>query len=188
MKRILTALVALPILVFTIWSQSSYFFIALTVAAVVVALGEFYRMASKVGCTPQADLGSLAAVLLVLGFPFSRAEVIVAGLILLTMVLLAAAAFRPSEMEGALRSITVTVFGVIYVGALAGCLTGVRMIPDDASASSVPHLASKLLTMFFALVIMTDTGAYYVGRSLGRHKLAPQVSPGKTIEGAIGGL
>jgi phosphatidate cytidylyltransferase len=42
--------------------------------------------------------------------------------------------------------------------------------------------------MFFAMVMMTDTGAYYTGRSIGKHKLAPRVSPGKTIEGSIGGF
>jgi len=42
--------------------------------------------------------------------------------------------------------------------------------------------------MFFAMVMLTDTGAYYVGRSFGRRKLAPLISPGKTVEGAIGGF
>ena len=79
-------------------------------------------------------------------------------------------------------------FGVIYVALLAACLIGVRMIPDSATKTLVPHLASKMLTMFFAIVMLTDTGAYYTGRTLGRHKLAPRVSPGKTIEGAIGGF
>ena len=59
------------------------------------------------------------------------------------------------------------------------------MTPDTPAAS---QLAPKLLTMFFAMVMMTDTGAYYTGRSLGRHKLAPRVSPGKTVEGSVGGF
>jgi len=51
-----------------------------------------------------------------------------------------------------------------------------------------PHLAPKLLTLFFAIVMLTDTAAYYTGRAIGHHKLAPRISPGKTIEGSIGGL
>jgi phosphatidate cytidylyltransferase len=42
--------------------------------------------------------------------------------------------------------------------------------------------------MFFAMVIFADTGAFYTGRLIGRHKLAPRISPGKTIEGVVGGL
>jgi len=41
--------------------------------------------------------------------------------------------------------------------------------------------------IFLAVVFGTDTGAYYVGKALGRHKLAPKISPGKTVEGALGG-
>ncbi|HYG80432.1 MAG TPA: phosphatidate cytidylyltransferase, partial [Pyrinomonadaceae bacterium] len=48
--------------------------------------------------------------------------------------------------------------------------------------------AAHLLSFFFLVIMGSDTGAYYTGRALGRHKLAPAVSPGKTWEGAAGGL
>ena len=54
--------------------------------------------------------------------------------------------------------------------------------------SDIPMLAAKLLTLFFVVVFAGDTLAYYTGRTIGRHKLAPHISPGKTVEGAIGGL
>lgn len=188
MKRILTAIVALPILLYTIWSESPYFFVALTAVAVVLALAEFYGLASKAGCKPQAIPGHAAALVVIASFAFDEPQLIAAAMIALTILLLGAAAFNPDEMKKSLLSVSATVFGVIYVALLAGCLAGVRMAPVGASRSAIPHLASKLLTMFFALVMMTDTGAYYVGRTIGRHKLAPRISPGKTIEGAIGGL
>lgn len=188
MKRILTAIVALPILLYTVWSDSPYFFVALTGVAVLLALAEFYGLASKAGCKPQAIPGYAAALVVISSFVFDKPEWIVAALIALSITLLGGAVLHPDDMKQSLLSVSASLFGVIYVALLASCLAGVRMAPDAASSSAIPHLASKLLTMFFASVMMTDTGAYYVGRTLGRHKLAPRVSPGKTIEGAIGGF
>jgi phosphatidate cytidylyltransferase len=188
MKRILTALVALPILLYTVWSQTPYFFVVLTAGAVVVALVEFYSIAAKAGCKPQSESGYAAALIVIASFVFDEPVLTVAALAALVIWSLGAAIFRPDNLKTALLSVSATVFGVIYVALLAACLIGVRMIPDSATKTLVPHLASKMLTMFFAIVMLTDTGAYYTGRTLGRHKLAPRVSPGKTIEGAIGGF
>ena len=188
MKRILTAVVALPILLYTVWSQIPYFFVALTAIAIILALSEFYSLAAKAGSKPQTALGYAAALVIVASFVFEEPALTVAAVAGLSIWSLATATLRPDDMKTSLVSVSATVFGVIYVALLAGCLVGVRMITDTAPSTPVPHLASKLLTTFFAIVMMTDTGAYYTGRSIGRHKLAPRVSPGKTIEGAIGGF
>ena len=188
MKRILTAIVALPILLYTVWSEIPYFFVALGSIAILLALGEFYNLASKAGCRPFASMGYIAALGAVAFFVMDSLVWIVAVMAALTMLSLAAALARPEDMGKALASVSATTFGVIYVALLAGFLIGVRMTPDALTAPPTPHLASKLLTTFLAMVMMTDTGAYYTGRSIGRHKLAPRVSPGKTIEGAIGGF
>jgi len=51
-----------------------------------------------------------------------------------------------------------------------------------------PNLSAHLLSFFFLVLMGADAGAYYIGRALGKHKLAPSISPGKTWEGAVGGL
>lgn len=188
MKRILTAVVALPILLFTVWSSSPYYFVILSTIAVLLALGEFYSLATKARCKPQVVTGFCAALVVIASFVFEEPLLTVAALIAVAIVTLVAAVFRPSELKEALISVSSTIFGVIYVALLASCLVGVRMISDTRFVTPVSHLASKALTMFFAIVILTDTGAYYTGRTIGRHKLAPRISPGKTIEGAIGGF
>jgi phosphatidate cytidylyltransferase len=188
MKRVLTAVVALPVLLYTVWSQSPYFFVALTTIAIFLALGEFYSLAAKAACKPQTIAGYAAAIVVVASFVFEEPALTVAALAALSIWSLGAATLEPDNVKTSLVSVSATIFGVIYVALLASCLVGVRMIVDSAPRSTVPHLSSKLLTMFFAIVMMTDTGAYYTGRSIGRHKLAPRVSPGKTIEGAIGGF
>lgn len=188
MKRILTAVIALPILLYTVWSQSPYFFVALTAIAIILALSEFHTLAAKAGCKPQVLPAYAAALVVIASFVFEEPALAVATLMALCIWSLGATVFQPVDLKSSLVSVSATVFGVIYVALMAGCLVGVRMLADTAPSSPVPNLASKLLTTFFAIVMMTDTGAFYTGRAIGRHKLAPRVSPGKTIEGALGGF
>jgi len=185
MKRILTAIVALPILLYTVWSPIPYFFVVLAAVAAMLALNEFYELASKVSCRPFTSIGHVGSLLLIACFVIQRPQWAIAVLAATVIALLAAGLTRPQEMASALVSASSTLFGVMYIALLCGLLVGVRMIGDTEVG---PHLAPKLLTLFFAIVMLTDTGAYYTGRAIGRHKLAPRVSPGKTVEGVIGGL
>jgi phosphatidate cytidylyltransferase len=185
MKRILTALVALPILLATVWVETPYYFAAIAAIAALLALYEFYSLASKVGCRPLNVLGYVAALVVMGAFVFYPPVWIVAALAFLTIISLSAEIARAEDMTRSLASVSATVFGVIYTALLTGYLIGVRMTLDT---EATPRLAAKLLTTFFAMVMMTDTGAYYTGRTIGRHKLAPRVSPGKTIEGSVGGF
>jgi len=188
MKRILTALVALPILLYTVWNEIPYFFVAIGLAAVMVGLAEFYSLASKAGCRPIKSAGYLASIAVVAASVYEKPAWIAATFAALAMGALAVEVFRAEDMQKSLASVSATVFGVVYIALLLGFLVSLRMTPDDFTAPATPKLAAKLMTMFFAMVMMTDTGAYYTGRSIGRHKLAPRVSPGKTIEGSIGGF
>jgi phosphatidate cytidylyltransferase len=188
MKRILTALVALPILLYTVWSQIPYFFVALATVAALLALGEFYLLAAKVGGRAHAVPGYAAGLLVMTCFVADTPAAIAGVMAALAIVSLTIEMATAKELDKSLGAVAATLMGVIYVVVLAGYLVGVRMIPDGLTPSPVPHLAAKLLTMFFAMVMLTDTGAFYAGRSLGRHKLAPRISPGKTIEGAVGGF
>jgi phosphatidate cytidylyltransferase len=74
-----------------------------------------------------------------------------------------------------------TIWPLVYVGLLFSFLVLIRSL--DPGARGVGYLLALV-----TVVKMGDTGAYTVGRLIGRHKLAPHLSPGKTIEGAIGGL
>ncbi|HLG14624.1 MAG TPA: phosphatidate cytidylyltransferase [Blastocatellia bacterium] len=188
MKRILTALVAIPILLFTVWVETPYYFVGITAAAAVVALTEFYALASQTKLKTVTAAGYAAGALIVYAFVADRPALIVVAIAGLALVALTVAVVTTNEMSAALASVSASVFGVVYAVLLPAYLVGVRMIPDSSVTPPVPHLAAKLLTMFLAMVMMTDTGAYYTGRSIGRHKLAPRVSPGKTIEGSVGGF
>lgn len=82
---------------------------------------------------------------------------------------------RYREPGGAFANLAAAVFAMVYVGLLLGCVVQLRL------ACGLGALASLLI-----VVKMGDTGAYAVGRLIGRHPLAPTLSPKKTIEGAAG--
>ncbi|MBF0496468.1 MAG: phosphatidate cytidylyltransferase [Deltaproteobacteria bacterium] len=69
-------------------------------------------------------------------------------------------------------------FGVVYVGGFLSSIIGLRTLPSG------PYW----VLLVFVITACTDTGAYFTGRTLGKHKLMPAVSPKKTVEGAVGGL
>ncbi|MEO8074467.1 MAG: phosphatidate cytidylyltransferase, partial [Acidobacteriota bacterium] len=82
-----------------------------------------------------------------------------------------------------LTGIGVTITGVLYIVFLGGFLVSTRVGFED-----FPGLSTKLLGFFFLVVMGSDVGAYYIGKNLGKHKLAPTISPNKTWEGFIGGI
>lgn len=84
-----------------------------------------------------------------------------------------------------LLNASVTLFGVLYTGGLLSHLILLRSLPLTDGANS-GQMGAVLLA--FAIPWFCDTAAYFTGRAIGRHKLIPRVSAGKTVEGAIGGV
>jgi phosphatidate cytidylyltransferase len=186
MSRIITALIVLPVLIASILiSWLAPLFVALAVAAMVLGLYEFWLLAKRRGLKPDVVVGFAGAAALFTVFYFDRpAEAPVLLLLLLpglTIVALAAAMLRGAPFDNMIASVGATLLGVMYVALLGSHLIGVRMgFPQQRAA--------HLLSFFFLVIMGSDTGAYYTGRAFGRHKLAPKISPGKTWEGAVGGM
>jgi len=191
MSRIITAVILLPFLIASIlvsWLQP--LFVVLAAAAMVLGLYEFYLLAGKKGIKADAAAGYLAAVALFIIFYFATANPMqdrldVQSLVLVLLIFiigtLIAATFRGAPFEKMIASAGATILGVLYVVLLGGHLVAVR--------TGFPHkLSAHLLSFFFLVLMGSDVGAYYVGRAIGRHKLAPMISPGKTWEGVAGGV
>ncbi|MEW6033833.1 MAG: phosphatidate cytidylyltransferase [Chloroflexota bacterium] len=177
-QRLITAFVGLAVLILVILFGGMWGWAAFVALAGVLGAIEFYSMAGHSGARPLVLLGCLWIALLILS-PLSLQSnqtaflVSSAGLVASFVWLLAR-----EHKEGALVSWAITLAGVLYIGWLSRYLVALRGLEDGRDW--------LLLAMFATFA--TDSTAYFIGRSWGRHPLAPKVSPAKTIEGAVAGL
>ena len=186
MKRILTAVVILPFLIASILVSSLWWvFVLLAVAAMVIGLWEFYLLAKKLQLKPDPAVGYVAGAALITialqNEPAVNLLLVQFVIIVLTIVTLVTATLRGAPFDKLLASSGATILGVLYVPLLGSHLVSLR-------TNFNPTLSAHLLSFFFLVLMGADAGAYYIGRALGKHKLAPKISPGKTWEGAVGGL
>jgi phosphatidate cytidylyltransferase len=187
MSRIITALIVLPVLIASILVDwLALLFIVLAIAAMVLGLYEFWLLAKRRDLKPDAVIGFLGAAALFTAFcfdaPTKQPDLLLVTLAAFTVAALARACLRgAAAFDKMIASVGATVLGVLYIPMLGGYLVSVR-------TGFRQGLAADLLSFFFLVIMGSDTGAYYTGRALGRHKLAPRISPGKTWEGAVGGL
>ncbi len=191
--RLLTAAIALPIIIASIilplWlPQAIWLFVALAGFALAAGMFEFYSLTKKIELKADAGVGYLGAAGLFTGFVFdapTRApEMIIATLVLFVVLVLITQTFRfQKDFSKMLIGIGVTMLGVIYIAFLGGFLVATRVGFENGAG-----LSTHLLGYFFLVIFGSDAGAYFAGRALGTHKLAPGISPGKTVEGLIGGL
>lgn len=191
MQRIITAVIVLPFLIASFlisWLQP--LFVALAAAAMVLGLYEFYLLARKKDIKPDIVAGYLGGAALFTIFYFASpylgadrldAQTILFVILLLIIGTLVAATLRGAPYDKMMASSGVTILGVLYVVLLGSHLVAMR--------TGFPHpLSADLLSFFFLILMGSDIGAYYVGRAIGKHKLAPTISPGKTWEGVAGGV
>jgi phosphatidate cytidylyltransferase len=191
MSRIITAIIALPILIASILiPQLQPLFVAIVAAAMIFGLYEFYVLTKKKDLKPDAAAGYLAGAALFTIFYFATPDpaqarldlqTIALVLIVFTIGTLIAAMLRGAPFDKMIASSGATILGVLYVVLLGGHLVALRTGFEQT-------LAAHLLSFFFLVLMGADTGAYYVGRAIGKHKLAPTISPGKTWEGVAGGI
>ncbi len=198
-SRLITAAIALPVLIASIVvPQLKFLFVALAMAAIVIALYEFWFLCRRVGARPDVVVGYATVAALFVVFFFNWIELLYLIVPLFIVAALVAEMLRGAPFDKMALSVGSTVLGVFYIAFLGSHLIGVRTgftnlfgDPDtylvgDAYLSHT--LSTHMLSFFFLVLMGSDTGAYYTGRAFGRHKLAPSVSPGKTWEGAAGGM
>jgi phosphatidate cytidylyltransferase len=174
-SRILVAAVALPVVLGLVW-LGGWWVLGLAAVAGAIALHEYFAMIREL--RPPALAGFVGLGLGLLGERLGGLEWMLGGVLVslpLAFVLHAVARTR----GGATVAIASTFLGAAWIGLGLGHLLLLRDLPDNGRLAAF----TVILTVFAA-----DTAAYFVGRLLGRRKLAPTLSPGKTWEGFVAGV
>lgn len=189
-KRVITALWGIPLLVAVVWFGGPWnptlFTVFVAVWALLAAF-EFYRLVATSKVSPLTYFGLVCVLLFIVG---RNPDVLSAlephfDIDLITPLLLTSAAvlsfvwlLARRQKEGAFAGWAWTMAGILYIGWLLSYLVSLRGLEDGRN-----WVFLALFTTF-----ASDTAAFFTGRALGRHPLAPNISPGKTWEGAIGGV
>ena len=186
MNRLITAVIVLPFLIASILiSWLWWLFLLLAAAAMVLGLWEFYLLAKKLQLRPDPAAGYLAGAAIVTVAVQRDPAVYVLAVQFVIIVLIAgtmiAFTMRGGPFDKMIASVGATILGVLYIPFLGSHLIAIR-------TGFEPALSAHLLSFFFMVLMGADAGAYYIGRALGKHKLAPSISPGKTWEGVAGGI
>jgi phosphatidate cytidylyltransferase len=186
--RILVAAVGIPIVVGLIY-LGGWPLAVLLAAAAVLAVREFYSMAERKGARPLRLLGCVVAaafVALAALAPAAGPERVGFGtLVTLAVLATSALAIWARGVEGEpLLSISTTVMGAVYTGAILSFALFLRHLPETVGARH----GTALVLAPVVLTWTSDTFAYFVGRAWGTRKLIPKVSPGKTVQGAVGAV
>jgi phosphatidate cytidylyltransferase len=173
--RVLTAALWVPVhLIILIWGRPYHFLIYLEAIA-LVALLETFQLLEAGGRRPHRLAAAAAGVVFLAAAAYRPAISLWAAAALVVAALLVPV-FRRGP-AGALADAGATLFAFAYVPALLAFLMLVRVLPAGV----------ELLLIFFITIWAVDVAAYFVGRAVGRRRLAPNVSPGKTVAGAVGG-
>jgi phosphatidate cytidylyltransferase len=192
LTRILTSLVLVPLAVFlTFYPGGLPFAVAIGIVAVLGGV-EFYSGVRKTGARPIVWAGLAAIVTFVVGARISTIGSdsiwLPAVITLLVMLCFLVELFRRNRAP--LINVGSTVLGAVYVGWLLSHLVLLRGVNGKnvvvGSYSEEP--GAWLLMLTFLGTWACDTGAYFIGKFYGRTKLAPRLSPGKTVEGSVAGL
>jgi phosphatidate cytidylyltransferase len=185
LQRTVTALVGLPVILAAIWWGSPWLTILVLLVA-VQGIREVYRLLPPGTGALPVTLGALWVVALVLG---SQAASGINNFLIISASILAVGSFvgllwLVAYYTGG-RYLTAVVY-LIGGPVFAGFLLSHTLVLRNIGESNDVGRDWLLLTLL--VIFANDTGAFLVGRILGRHRMAPSVSPGKTWEGAAGGL
>jgi phosphatidate cytidylyltransferase len=185
-QRVITALLLIPLPVAAIWFGEPWFTSLVSIFGVLAAF-EFYRLGSAAKVSPATYLGLAFTLIFIVSRnpdlltrletsldPTLVSPLILAAAVVLTLIWI----LLRGQNNGAIASWAWTIAGILYTGWLFGHVVALRGLTDGRN----------WVFLILLSTVASDTMAFFIGSAIGRHKLAPQISPNKTWEGAIAGI
>ena len=176
--REITALIAAPIAIWIVGWGHEYVFDGAIALIAVLALHEFLSLGKAKGYDVPIVLCIVIMLVIMAAFILQDLSVEI-GMFTALLVIPASYVFSRKPLPDSLPSSAIAVLATTYVGMLGGSLIRLR--------NDFP-VGWKLVFFLLLVVWLGDSGAYYVGKNFGKHKLSPRISPKKTIEGLAGGI
>ena len=175
--RLATAAVAIPLLLAIIFLAPTWGWGALVVVISILAILEYLRLAFADRVGPRV-VGGVLGVAIVAAAVSARAPGLwlAASLTAILPLSMSYVVLLRDDLRAGLADIGLIAVGLLYGGLMLPHFYWLHQLPEGAA----------WVTFVIAIGMAGDTGGYFVGHAIGRHKLAPHLSPGKTIEGAIG--
>lgn len=177
LKRLISAIILLPPVIYIVYKGGIYINLLVFVVVILMSL-EFYRILGFV----KRDL-IVAMVITCAGYLMVvslHSEYHFFALIAILLVTSLYLLFTIREVKGSSARVAYFLLGIIYIGIFPAFIPLIRNIDSENGF--------YYLFTFLAVIWLSDTFAYFIGKSLGRHKLYELISPKKTVEGSIGGL
>ena len=178
-SREITAAIASPIAIWIIgWSPWYVFDITIALIA-ILAMYEFLSLGKAKGFHIPIPLCIIVMLIILAAFVLPELSVEL-GMFVALLGIPASYVLSKEPLEDSLPSSAIAVLATTYVGLLGGSLIRLR--------HDFPAVGWKLVFFLLLVVWLGDSGAYYVGKTFGSHKLSPRISPKKTVEGLFGGF
>ena len=190
LARILSTLVLWGLILTSLWFFGAHAAVVLLTLLSALTLHEFYGLTEKMGARPFRWMGLVLSGLMTSG-PFYLAFFLqenyentnlAANLLVLALLISCVRVLRERDAHNRVETVAATLGGLLYIPFMLQFLTGILMRDNDSSANL------SLCLWVIAVAKFCDVGALLTGLAIGRHKLAPNISPKKTWEGAVGGV
>jgi phosphatidate cytidylyltransferase len=188
-RRITTALIMMVIsFSLILWGILPFTILILFLG--IFGITEFYNLAEKKGIRPSRITGYVAVIFLIVFANWGNEEYISTLLTGLIMISMLAFIGRKGFHVSSFFDVGVTVLGFLYVGWFFSYLILLRKMegPPFFFLNYPMERGAGLIFLLVFATHLTDVGAFFVGKYFGKHKIAPHISPKKTVEGAVGGI
>lgn len=178
MGRVIPGLLMVAVWVLLLFLAPPFLFWMAMILMAAIGLGEYFRMVNTAcGSGTRAMATGISLLPIAAACSGSATAVLIGGyLALIGLVCLVLSLY--TRFKDVLAFLTSAGFAVFYISLCSAFLVLIRFLPEGAS----------WLLLLTAVTAGSDTGAYYAGRAFGKRKLCPNISPGKTLNGAIGGV